>query len=229
MWELAAQFLSWLQASCCCSATQSCLTLFDTMDRSTPGFPVLHYLLELAQTHVHWVDGAIQPSHPLSPPSPPAFNPSQHQGLFQSVGSLHQGAKVLEFHLQYQSFQWVFKVDVLWVDWFDLLAVQRTLKSLLQHHSSKASFPQHLWRWSNPTTSLCLGFSSTSHKDQTSYSMHVRTQKFLAHSKYNVRYLPVLLKTLKDRTKLFSSSNASPCSSNCILRFLNKKKKIAKR
>ena len=67
-------------------------------------------------------------------------------------------------------------------------------------------------------------------KDQTSYSMHVSTQKFLAHGKYNVRYLLVLFKTLKDRTKLLSFSNASPCSSNCILRFLNKKKKkIAKR
>ena len=67
----------------CCSVTQSCLTLCDPMDCSIPGFPVLHYLLEFAQIHAHWIDDAIQPSHPLSSPSPPVFNLSQHQGLFQ--------------------------------------------------------------------------------------------------------------------------------------------------
>ena len=87
------------------SVAQSCLTLCDPMDRSTPGFPVHHKLPELAQTHVHRVGDAIQPSHPLSPPSPPAFNISQHQGLFQGVSSLHHVTKVLEFQLQYQSFQ----------------------------------------------------------------------------------------------------------------------------
>jgi len=69
------------------------------------GFPVHHQLRELAQTHIHSVGDAIQPSHPLSSPSPPAFNLSQHQGLFQVISSLHQVAKVLEFQLQYQSFQ----------------------------------------------------------------------------------------------------------------------------
>ena len=72
-----------------------------------------HQLLELAQTHVHWVGDAIQPSHPLSSPSPPAFNLSQNQGLFQWVSSSHQVAKVLEFQLQHQSFQWIFRVDFL--------------------------------------------------------------------------------------------------------------------
>ena len=81
------------------------------MDCSTPGFPVYHQLLELAQTHVHWVSDAIQPSHPLSSPSPPAFNLSQHQGLFQWVSSLDQMAKVLELQLQHQSFQWIFRID----------------------------------------------------------------------------------------------------------------------
>ena len=66
----------------CCSVTKSCSTLWDPMDCSTPGFPVFHYLLEFAQTHVHWVGDAIQPSHPLSSPSPPTLNLSQHQGLF---------------------------------------------------------------------------------------------------------------------------------------------------
>ena len=100
------------EALCRCSVTQSCQTLCHPMDCSMPGFPVLHHLLELAQTQVHWVGDAIQLSHPLSSPSP-ALNLSQHQGLFQWVSSLHQVAKVLEFQLQYQSFQWIFRVDFL--------------------------------------------------------------------------------------------------------------------
>ena len=75
------------------------------MDCSTPGFSVLHYLPELAQTHVHQVSDAIQPSHPLLPPSPPAFNLPQQQGLFQRVGSSYQVAKVLEIQLERQSLQ----------------------------------------------------------------------------------------------------------------------------
>ena len=86
---------------CCCSVTKSYQTLCEPMDYRTPSFPVLHYLLEFVQTHVHWVSDAIQPSHPLSSPSPPALRLSQHQGLFQWVSPLHQEAKVLE--LQHQS------------------------------------------------------------------------------------------------------------------------------
>ena len=104
-----------------------------------PGFSVLHYLLEFAQIHVHWVSDAIQPFHLLSPPAPPAFNLSQHQGLFQLVCSLHQVAKVLELQLQHQSFQWIFRLISFRMDWLDLLAVQETLKNFLQHHNSKAS------------------------------------------------------------------------------------------
>ena len=115
------------------SVAQSCPTLCDPMN-CTPGLPVHHQLPEFTQTHVHWVSDAIHPSHPLSSPSPPAFNLSQHQGLFQLVSSSHQVAKVLEFQLQHQSFQWTLKTD--------LLAVQGTLKSLLQHHGSKASILQ---------------------------------------------------------------------------------------
>ena len=85
--------------------TQSCQTLCDPMNHSMPGLPVHHQLLESTQTHVHRVGDAIQPSHPLSSPSPPALNLSQHQGLFKRVSSLHQMAKVLEFQLQHQSFQ----------------------------------------------------------------------------------------------------------------------------
>ena len=83
------------------------------MDGSTPGLPVHHQFPEFTQTHFHWVGDAIQLSHPLSSPSPPTFNLSQHQGLFKWVSSLHQVAKVLEFQLQHQSFQWIFRTDFL--------------------------------------------------------------------------------------------------------------------
>ena len=111
------------------------------MDCSTSGFPVHLQLPEVAQTHVHRVSNTIQPSHPLPSPSP-AFNLSQHQGLFQGVSSSHQVAKVLEFQLQHQSSNEYPGLISFWIDWLDLLAVQGTLKSLFQHHSSKASI---LW------------------------------------------------------------------------------------
>ena len=107
----------------------SCVRLCDPMDCSTPGFPVHHQLLELAQTHVHQVGDNLQPSYPLSSPSPPTFNLSLHLGLFQWVSSLHQVAKLLELQLQHQSFQWIFRTDFFRIDWSDLLAVQGTLKS----------------------------------------------------------------------------------------------------
>ena len=87
--------------------------LCNPIDCSYPGFPVHHRLPELVQTHVHWVGDAMQPSHPLSSPSLPAFNLSQHQGLFQWVSSSYQVYRVLEFQLQHQSFQWIFRVDFL--------------------------------------------------------------------------------------------------------------------
>ena len=95
------------------SVSQSCPTLCNPMNRSTPGLPVHHQLPESTQTHVHRVGDAIQPSHPLPSPSPPALNLSQHQGLFQWVSFSHQVAKVLEFHLQHQSFQWTPRTDLL--------------------------------------------------------------------------------------------------------------------
>ena len=84
---------------CCCSVVQAYLTLYDPKECSTPGFPVLHQFPELAQTHVHRISDAIQPSHPLSSPSPPVPNPSQQKSLFQRVNSSHAVAKVLEFQL----------------------------------------------------------------------------------------------------------------------------------
>ena len=112
------------------------------MDCSTSGFPVHHQPPEFAQTHVHQVSDAIQSSHPLSCSSPPAFNLFQHQGLFQWVTSLHQMGKVLEFQLQHQSFHEYSGLISFSIGRFDLLAVQGTLKSLPQDHTSKASVLQ---------------------------------------------------------------------------------------
>jgi len=106
MWNLE----TWYQFS---SVAQLCVTLCDPMNRSMPGLPLHHQLLEFTQTHVHWVGDAIQGSHPLSSPSPPALNLSQHQGLFQWVNSSHEVAKVLEFQPQHQSFQWTPRADLL--------------------------------------------------------------------------------------------------------------------
>ena len=125
------------------SDTQLCLTLHDLMDCNMPGFSVHHQLPELAQTHVYRVGDAIQPSYPLSFPSPPAFNLSQHQGLLnESV-----------VHIRWPNY-WSFSFSIspsnehsglisFRMGWFDLLAVQGTLKSLLQRHSSKASSHWH--------------------------------------------------------------------------------------
>ena len=120
------------------SVTQSGLTLCNPMNRSTPGLPVYHQLPEFTQTHVHRLNDAIQPSHPLSSPSPPAPNPSQHQSLFQRVNSSHVVAKVLEFHFSIIPSKEIPGL-IFRMAWLDLLALQGTLKSLLQHHSSKAS------------------------------------------------------------------------------------------
>ena len=111
-------FLTSVQFS---SVTQSCLTLCDPMNHSTPGLLVHHQLPEFTQTHAHWVGDAIQPSHPLSSPSHPAPNPSQHQGLFQWVNSSHEVAKVLEFQLQHQSFRWTPRTSPSgWTGWISL-------------------------------------------------------------------------------------------------------------
>ena len=111
------------------SVAQSCWNLCDPMDCSTPGFPVHHQLLEPTQTHVHRIGDAIQPSHPLSSPSPPAFNLSQHQGLFQWVGSLYHIVKISEFCFSISPSNEYSGLISFRIDWFDLLAVQRTQES----------------------------------------------------------------------------------------------------
>ena len=125
------------------SVAQSCPTLYDPMDCSTPGFPVHHQLLELAQIQVHRVRDAIQLSHPQSSPSPLAFNLSQHQGLFQWVSSSHQVEKDWSFSFSISPSNEYSGLTSFKIDWFDLLAVQGSLKSLLHHHSSKASVLRH--------------------------------------------------------------------------------------
>ena len=95
------------------SVAQSCPNLCDPMNCSIPGLPVHHQLPEFTQTHVHQVSDAIQPSHPQSSPFPPALNSSKHQSLFQWINSSHEVAKVLEFQLQHQSFQWTPRTDLL--------------------------------------------------------------------------------------------------------------------
>ena len=125
------------------SVAQLYLTLCDPMDCSTPGLHVHHQLPEFTQTHVHWVSDAIQPSHSLSSPSSPAFNLSQHQGLFKWV-SLHiRWPKYWSFSFNISPSNEYSGLISFRLNWLHLLAVQGTLKSLLQHHSSKASILQH--------------------------------------------------------------------------------------
>ena len=125
------------------SIAQPYTTLFDPMDCSTPGFSVHYQLLEPTQTLFYHVGDAIQPSHPLSSPSPPTLNLSQHQGLFQWVGSSHQVAKDLSFSFSISPSNEYSGLISFRIDRLDLLAVQGTLKSILQHHSSRASILQH--------------------------------------------------------------------------------------
>ena len=123
---------------CCCSV---CDSLWP-MDSSTPGFPVLYCLLEFSQTHDHWLDDAIQPSHPLLSPSPPAISLAQHQGLFNKLTLHIRWPKYcsFSFSLSIKPSNEPSGLIFFRINWFDLFAVQWTLKSLLQHHSSKASF-----------------------------------------------------------------------------------------
>ena len=143
----------------CCSLTKSCLTLCSPIDCSTPGFPVFHHLPEFSQTHLHWVSDVIQPFHPLSPTSLPALNLSQHQGLFQWVGSLHQVAKVLELQLQHQSCQWIFWVDFPKIGLISLLSKGLSIifsTTFRKHQPSLCSIQDHWENHSFDRTDFCL-------------------------------------------------------------------------
>ena len=133
-WKRPTESFPWFS-----SVAQSCLTLCNPMDYSTQGLPVHHQLLELAQPHVHWVSDAIQPSHPLLSPSPAGFNLSQHR-IFSNESLLHiRWPKYWSFSFNISPSKEYSELISFRMDWLDLLAVQRTRKSLLQHHSSKAS------------------------------------------------------------------------------------------
>ena len=143
---------------CCCSVAQSCPTLCDSMDCSMPGLPVPHHLLEFAQVHVHCIGDPIQPSHPLMLPSHSALNLSQHQGLFQWVSRLLRLPKYCSFSFSISPSNEYSGLISLETDWFDLLAVQGTFRSLLPHHSSKASI---LWHSAFLTVQLSQPYVTT--------------------------------------------------------------------
>ena len=125
----------------CCSVSQLCQTLCNPMNYSTPGFPFFHYLPEFAQTHVHWVDDVIQPSQPLSPPSLSPVIPSVR--IFSNELTLCiRWPMYWNFSLNINHSNEYSRLTFFRIDWFDLLAVQGTIKSLIQHHNSKASI---LW------------------------------------------------------------------------------------
>ena len=145
--QAADLHIQMLTGCCCCLVSQLCLTLCDPINCSMPGFP--DHLLEFAQMHVRWLGDAIQPSHLLLPPSS-ALSLSQHHGLFQSWLFFNESALCIRWP-NYWSFSFSISPSNEYsglisfrIDWFDLLAVQGTLKSLLQHHSLKASVLQHL-------------------------------------------------------------------------------------
>ena len=151
------------------SVTQLCPTLCDPMNHSTPGLPVHHQLPEFTQIQVHWVGDAIQPSHPLLSPSPPAPNPSQHQGLFKWVSSLQQMAKGLEYQLQHQSFQWI--------QWKEF----HFLSNVSPHFTSYSRMYGFRWvitpLWSSGLSGSLLDSSSV-------YSCHL----FLVLSLFGIKY-----------------------------------------
>ena len=143
MWKPRNQYLyhMWVSVQFS-SVSQSCPTLCDPMNCSMPGLPVHHQLLEFTQTHIHWVSNATQPSHPLSSPSPPVSNPTQHQSLSNESTVRRRWPKYWSFSFSISPSNEHPGLIPFRMDWLDLLAVQGTLKSLLQHHSSKASI---LW------------------------------------------------------------------------------------
>ena len=173
-----------------CWCPQSWPTLCNPMDCSMPALPVHHQLSEFTQTDVHWVGDVFQPSHPLLSPSLLAFSLSHYPGLFQWVSSSHQVAKLLEFKLQHQSFQRTPRTDLFRMDWLDLLAVQGTLKSLLQHHSSKASI---LWHSAFFTVQLSHPYMTTGKTialTKRTFAVKVMSLLFNMLSRLVVTFLP---------------------------------------
>ena len=164
------------------SVSESCPTLCDPKDCSTPGLPVPHQLLEFTQTRVHWVSDAVQPSHPMLSPSPPAFSLIQHQGLFKWVSSLHEVAKGSEFQLQHQSFQCIFRTDFLW---------KGLAGSLCSPRDPQESSPTPQFKSINSALSfLCSPTLTSIHDYWKNHSFEFKNEAFIllyrADSMYNL-------------------------------------------
>ena len=172
------------------SVTQSCLTLWDPMNCSTPGLSIYHQLPESTQTHVNCVSDAIQPSHPLSSPSPPALNLSQHQGLFKWVSSPHQVAKDWSFSSNISPSNEHTGLISFRMDWLYLLAVQGMLKSLVQHHSSKASILLHSAFFTVQLSNSCMTTGKTIAFTRWTFVGKVMSLLFNMLSRLVITFLP---------------------------------------
>ena len=174
---------------CCCLVTQLCQTLCDPMNCSMPDSSVLHYLPEFDQIHVHWVSDAIQPLNPLPPPSPFAFNLSWYQDLFQWVSSSHQVAKYWSFSFSSHSSNEYLGLIFFRIDWFDLFAIQGTLKTLVQHHNLKASVLQHSNLYGRTLTSIYDYWRNHSF-DCTDFCWQSMSLLFNMLSRFVIAFLP---------------------------------------
>ena len=174
------------------SATPSCPALFDPMDCSTPGFPVYHQLLELTQTHVHRIGDAIQPSHALSSPSL-AFTLSQHRGLFHWVSFSHQVPKYWSFGFSISPSNEYSGLISFRINWLDLLAVQETLKSLFQHHNSKASILRCLAFFTVHLSHPCMTTGKTMALTRRTFVGKVMSLLLNMLSRLVITFLPVYI------------------------------------
>ena len=188
----------------CCWVIKLCLTFCDPMDCSMPGFPVLHYLPEFAQIHIHWVSDAIQLYHPLLSPSSRTLNLSQHQGLFQWVGSSHEVAKVLALQPQHQTFQWTFRVDILlvWLIWSPCCPRDSGESSPAPQFSSTNSWVLSLLygptltsvhdNWKTCAFCLCMRGYTVSRFSLFPVALTLQWDVPLQYAGFSLRWLPLL-------------------------------------
>ena len=213
----------------CCSVAKSCATLCDPINYRIPGFSVLHYLPKFAQVYISWVSDAFQPSHPLPAPSSFAFSLCQHQVFIQWVGSSYWVAKVLELQLQHLSFNEYSGLISFKIDWFDLLAVQGTLKSIFQHHNSKASILQcsafFMVQLSHPymTTGTTIALTRRTFVDKVMSLLFNTLSRFvtafLPRSKYLLfSWLKSLYAVILEHKKIKSDTASTFSSSICHIR-----------
>ena len=173
-----------------CYVTQLCPTLWDPIDCSTPGFPVLHYLLEFAQVHVHWINDAIQPSHPLLLTSPPAFKFSQYQVFSNELALCIRWPKYWSFSFSISPSSEYSGLISFMMDWFDLFAVQGSLKSLLQHLSLKASALQCSAFFMVQLSHLYITTEKTIALTTWTFAGKVKSLLFNTLSRFVIAFLP---------------------------------------